>query len=129
MTVSNSTGRSSTPLPIPLPQVVNARQFAEITCNLCGDCCERVYSLFPPEAMRERAAAASPDDRRFYEGLEPVGERDDGWEYRCRHFHRESEERGICTIHDDRPQICRGYPFDAPVLDRPRCAWFVTVEG
>lgn len=49
-------------------------------------------------------------------------------QYRCTRFQRLSEDEGICTRHDERPDICANFPYGRPVgKEFPRCSWRVKV--
>lgn len=55
-----------------------------------------------------------------------IEDADDGgaW-YRCRNFTWEADGLGACTIHEQRPAMCRGFPYNQPVPDVPTCSWNV----
>lgn len=94
-------------------------------CNGCGSCCDPVHL----SQTQEELAAMSPDDfvdpdfqpwalalipipreegieRARVSGRGPVG----GWAYfyRCPSF---DEGTRLCTAHETRPLVCRGYPW------------------
>ena len=58
-------------------------------CVMCGKCCGNVFSRTWLDVSLTSF----------------VGDPVDGY---CQHYNRSS---GICSIHENRPNICRGYPF------------------
>jgi Fe-S-cluster containining protein len=98
-------------------------------CSACGDCCDPVWYPWGPADVRQRAERAdAPADLGFIaEHWRATGQRrDDLHAYVCDRFDRASR---LCTAHDERPPICRGYPWydEAPgrrlVLLPERCAF------
>lgn len=100
----------NTALPIVQPQA---------SCARCGECCRRIWIACAPEVVLEHAAAAERDGDRessapfILKYWTPTGETsgppDDEWHrYTCAKF---DEATSSCTAHDERPQVCRGYPF------------------
>jgi Fe-S-cluster containining protein len=100
-------------------------------CNRCGDCCDPVrFDLHGQlESLQDKAAGPDPD-------LDPQAWLDVGWKPEelpnCRrnwvdanfileHWHPRPEsgltcdrydpESKLCTVHDDRPPVCRDYPW------------------
>ncbi|HEU5034036.1 MAG TPA: YkgJ family cysteine cluster protein [Mycobacteriales bacterium] len=99
------------------------------TCSACGDCCDPVWYPLGPADIRQSAATTGSADLVFAAAhWQPTGARtDDGLHaYRCDRFDAASR---LCTAHDERPPICRGYPWydDAPgtrlVLLPTRCSF------
>jgi Fe-S-cluster containining protein len=103
---------------------------AETTqCSACGDCCDPVWYALGPADVRQSAGTSGNPDLVFAAAhWTATGARtDDGLHaYRCDRFDPESR---LCTAHDDRPPICRGYPwYDNPpgrrlVVLPERCAF------
>jgi Fe-S-cluster containining protein len=98
-------------------------------CSACGDCCDPVWYSWGPADIRQRASRITADDDLTFISAHwrATGERRDGLHaYRCDFFDSDSR---LCTAHDDRPPICRGYPwYDANPGDREvelpaRCAF------
>jgi Fe-S-cluster containining protein len=114
---------------------VTPAAFAVIECNRCGACCTRFYlDEDPGRALaRELALGGRPDSDGHVRDLitiaamaeyiedAPAG----GAWYRCRYFRREDDGLGTCTIHEQRPQMCRAFPYGRPVPDIPTCSWNV----
>ena len=78
---------------------------------MCGDCCDPVWYPFGPADIRQSAATTRAADLVFAAAhWHATGERDDDGRhaYRCDRFDRETR---LCTAHDERPPICRGYPW------------------
>jgi Fe-S-cluster containining protein len=113
----------------PIP-VVSPEDYRAITCNRCGVCCEDIKSRDSPAQVAARAAdpATDADRRRFLAGLELVGPVGTAWRYRCRHFYRDPDGRGVCGIHETRPSVCRDFPYGLTVRSWPQCAWYVEVR-
>jgi Fe-S-cluster containining protein len=109
---------------------VTVEQYRAIECNRCGACCYDIPAPFTPDELAALLAGGTlaADRQRFYAGLEPVEPLVKGWRYRCVHFRREPDGLGTCTIHDQRPQICRGYPYGGAVRRWSQCAWYVQIQ-
>lgn len=113
-------------------------------CSKCGDCCERIWIAqdpdkvaqwaylpeYPPTAARSARANSNIEDARFihkywlYSG--------DGF-WQCSKWDSESR---LCTAHDERPPVCRNYPWygERPSEDRgrslpERCAFRADVKN
>src|SRR5438874_11397418 len=88
----------------PIP-IVTPDEYRAITCNRCGVCCEDIRTADAPDklAAEMNDPATDGDRRQFLSGLIAVGEVPDGWRYRCRHFDRDADGLGVCTIHETRP--------------------------
>jgi Fe-S-cluster containining protein len=97
-------------------------------CTRCGACCkgvedEHTATVFPDEVRRLQAATdydwrdvARPMPYGLDEG--PDGPEGETFEWAlatdtcgdCT-FYEESDGVGACTVHEDRPLVCRTYPF------------------
>ena len=104
-------------------------QTAGIQCSACGDCCDPVWYPMGPADIRQSASTTGAEDLVFAAAhWQATGERDaDGRHaYACDRFDPVSR---LCTAHDERPPICRGYPWygDPPgrrlVVLPVRCAF------
>jgi len=91
---------------------------ASLGCARCGVCCEDIAIRVSPERFVEMAEAeqAAPD-HPFNDSAtfivahwDPVkGPGSQGhYGYRCRRY---DAEHHLCTAWDDRPQVCRGFPW------------------
>jgi Fe-S-cluster containining protein len=111
------------------PPAVTAEEYAGITCNRCGRCCEDIPAPESPEQMSALAAdpAVDPDTRRFAAHLEAVGPIHGGWRYRCTQFERDADGLAGCGIFEDRPSICRSFPV-GPIRRWTECAWYVRID-
>jgi Fe-S-cluster containining protein len=88
-----------------------ATQTAATQCSACGACCEPVWYPWGPADVRQRANRGdAPEDLRFIAAhWVATGERrDDLHAYACDRFDPVSR---LCVAHDERPPICRGYPW------------------
>jgi Fe-S-cluster containining protein len=101
---------------------------ASAECSACGCCCDPVWYAYGPGDLRQLAERTeSPDARFAVAHWHPTGEQSDaGHAYRCDFFDPVTR---LCTGHEERPPICRGYPWydEAPgqrlvVLPEP-CAF------
>lgn len=118
-----------------MEKFVSRAEFGAIECNRCGACCTRFHLDDDPRRALERELALGRRPQadvhvRDLETIAAMAERleDDpggGAWYRCRHFHWEEDGLGACTIHQHRPQMCRGFPYGQPVPDIPTCSWNV----
>jgi len=96
-------------------------------CLRCGNCCKKVVLKFGMEgATTDLEMAAAQDFLRWaalHEGVsvKQINEREAEviFEARCSALKWENGE-AVCTIYEDRPQICRGFP-DSPT---PNCPGF-----
>ncbi len=80
-------------------------------CSACGDCCDPVWYPLGPADVRQSAATTGAPDLVFAAAhWHATGElTGDGLHaYRCDRFDPASR---LCTAHDERPPICRGYPW------------------
>jgi Fe-S-cluster containining protein len=80
-------------------------------CTACGDCCDPVWYPWGAADIRQRAdrTPKSADLTFMAAHWHPTGERrDDAHGYRCDFFDVQTR---LCTGHDERPPICRGYPW------------------
>jgi Fe-S-cluster containining protein len=102
-------------------------------CSCCGDCCDPVWFPLGPADLRQGAVTATAEPHasnlRFAAThWRPTGARDDAgrFAYACSAFDPATR---LCTAHDTRPPICRGYPWyggpPTPVEPRlpDRCAF------
>ena len=97
-------------------------------CTRCGACCkgmedEHTATVFPDEVRQLQAATdydwrdvARPMPYGLSEG--PDGPEGETFEWALQTdacgdctFYEESEGVGACTVHGDRPLVCRTYPF------------------
>lgn len=80
-------------------------------CSACGDCCDPVWYPWGAADVRQRATSAtdSADLTFIARHWRPTGETREGLHaYACDFFDPDSR---LCTAHDQRPPICRGYPW------------------
>lgn len=119
--------------------IVDQAGFDRITCSQCGDCCEHLKmdtdpaailaevrqpgKYFPGKTHEESVA----DAEMVSDMLEPTTTGTDGKQYyRCKHFRRESPDKGVCTVYARRPRMCSAFPYGKPASWR-RCTWNVRV--
>lgn len=112
------------------PRTVTPEEHRALVCNRCGACCEDNPLPHSPEELERIIAdpALDPDRRAFAAGLAPVQPIVGGWQYRCRHFARDGDGLGVCTIYDSRPNVCRDFPLGRVVRRWPQCSWYVEIQ-
>lgn len=84
-------------------------------CNACGGCCDPVAANFDLDDPPIPDSFDAAESLRFaHAHWTKVGQ--DGGErfYACDAFDPETR---LCTAHDDRPPICRGYPWNGRTRD------------
>ena len=89
------------------------------TCSACGDCCDPVWFSLGPADLRQGAVTARTEPHasnlafaaRHWQATGAV-DRDGRHAYTCAAFDPQTR---LCTAHEDRPPVCRGYPW----YDRP----------
>ena len=123
--------------------VVTRAEFAALTCNRCGDCCERFSLPLTPlsfivdggldrwtrQALEDRYTREAQEAARrlllWLAELEPLPEAEQRFEslafrnnrqsiFRCARFVRESPSQGHCSIYEHRPDVCRNFPVNFP---------------
>jgi Fe-S-cluster containining protein len=123
-------------------------QFDQLECNRCGACCEKLLLPSPLKLVEALGARAreeirgdewNSENQRFIawlSDLEPTGHEvnsGDGslHEYRCKRFRRLEDGSGFCSAHDQRPNLCREFPYGRPVDpdEYPDCSWNVEIFG
>lgn len=85
-----------------------------------GSCCERLFYPRTPEGLKQDYEDKHKRDEDIVEiyhmlellELDGIG----GW-YTCLNWDKESK---LCKIYDERPQMCRDYPYDSPCV---HCGW------
>jgi hypothetical protein len=114
-------------------------------CNACGACCRVILLAESPEEVAAMASVTRvlgiPSDHQFVaEHWRPLGREEamrrnpfytarlpaDAHLYTCDRL----GDDGRCTAHEERPLVCRGYPwYDAPPktmpLADPECGYAV----
>lgn len=79
-------------------------------CNCCGSCCQKIYVRHKKSVINsEEEFIKLQKLHPFYTYLEIIDKDDLGLVFKCNNFDFENK---ICTIHKDRPGICRRYPSE-----------------
>jgi Fe-S-cluster containining protein len=95
-------------------------------CSCCGDCCDPVWFPLGPADIRQGSVTATSAPHAANLSFatrhwSATGARDEDGRhaYRCDAFDVVSRR---CTAHDERPPICRGYPWyeSGPDAHSPR---------
>lgn len=104
-------------------------------CSACGACCDPVWFPFGPADLRQLNERVNDANVRFAVAhWHATGEQSDvaGHAYQCDFFDHETR---LCTGHEERPPVCRGYPwYDEPpgmrlVVLPSGCSFEVDVSG
>ena len=108
-------------------------------CNKCGECCklavspfsyeqlkqkamrgdkysEAFISVFVPYKTEEEAKTVNPE---YFELLNELVEDDKIYYYYCPKL----GEDNLCTIYDDRPSVCRDFPYNPLKLLPSKCSF------
>ena len=92
------------------------RVWAGIDCTACANCCRQVSPTLNEEEVRRLARRLGMEQKQFIDTYlkrtDPL--EDKPWEMRSKPCPFLKENR--CTVYEDRPGDCSGYPY----LDRPR---------
>lgn len=106
---------------------------------MCGDCCTNIWSSTSPEriveiAEVEQRTSEHPaiDSATFIAAhWTPLSGPDElgGYRYACRRYDAEHQR---CSAWDDRPQVCRGFPWYDGIpaeatLVHSRCSYLADV--
>lgn len=77
---------------------------------MCGNCCQKIYVRHAKSVVKEEGEFGRLQKLHpFYTYLEIIDKDDIGLVFKCNNF---DTEKKICTIHKDRPGICRRYPSE-----------------
>ena len=99
-----------------------------LVCNRCGECCQRFFLPSPDEVRRGDNWRWDNYDEEWYGQLELIGEAEGLVEgenthiYKCPHFCYQ-EGVGTCLIYDQRPGICKDFPYGKWVKGFENCVW------
>jgi len=91
---------------------ITGRVWAGIDCTSCANCCREVKPTFSEQEVARFAARLRMSRRQFVERyLERTDEADPGnpWQTRTTPCPFLKENR--CSVYEDRPADCRGYPY------------------
>jgi uncharacterized protein len=86
------------------------RVWADIDCTACANCCREVRPTFSEEEVNRLAARLGIAREEFTGAyLERDEERDNPWQTRGTPCPFLKDNR--CSVYEDRPADCRGYPY------------------
>lgn len=139
---------------LPTPRKVTQEEFDKLTCNRCGQCCEKLYQPSPlalakflgeiepifhwsKEELVEVGWDSDKIDDYFkmwnwISHLEPTGYEFESSmyghrvEYTCTYLIK-IDGQYTCTNYENRPNICKNFPYGESVLSIPECSWFVYI--
>ena len=106
-------------------------------CKRCGQCCERLGIGYSPDELRKAFLKWKYDDKpeelkahkvehaqgmheiyllypmlRFISKAKKTRSLIMPWYYySCKHFARDKKGKGVCTIHDIKPDMCADFPY------------------
>jgi uncharacterized protein len=110
---------------------ITKRVWAGIDCTACANCCREIQPTFSEQEVDRLARRLGMERRQFIDKyLEPTeaGE-DNPWETRTtpRLFLKDNR----CSVYEDRPANCRGYPYlyEPDFLSRTMAMIGVTPSG
>jgi Fe-S-cluster containining protein len=86
------------------------RVWAGIDCTACANCCREVKPTLSEEEVNRLAARLAMTAEQFIDScLEPHGNEDDPWQTRTAPCPFLKDNR--CSVYEDRPADCKGYPY------------------
>jgi Fe-S-cluster containining protein len=93
-----------------------------IECNRCGQCCQKIYinyGCLDKIAERKKNKKLSGDYLFVHENFEIIKNLyyrcGIAWTvFRCKLYNIET---GLCPIHENKPMICKGYPYYNKSID------------
>jgi len=102
-------------------------------CNRCGQCCERLGIGYSPDELRKAYLKWIYKDKpKELKAHKVVHAQEIGqiyliypmlrfrsksknaahwYYYTCKHFTRDRKGKGVCTIHDIKPDMCADFPY------------------
>jgi hypothetical protein len=85
--------------------------WADIDCTTCANCCKEVRPTFSEEDVDRLAKRLRIDRRQFIDSyLQPTDPGDDNpWRTKTTPCPFLKDNR--CSVYEDRPNDCRGYPY------------------
>ena len=93
-------------------KILKHRYYRYGSCAMCGCCCENIYVRHENKIIKtedEFIEIKKQDDYDFYQYITPIDSDDFGLIFKCNKF---DKSKKICTIHKNRPSICRNYPSE-----------------
>ena len=86
------------------------RVWSGIDCTACANCCREGKPTFSEEEVSRLAARLGTTPLQFIDTyLEPNGDDDNPWQTRTTPCPFLKDNR--CSVYEDRPADCRGYPY------------------
>jgi Fe-S-cluster containining protein len=88
------------------------RVWAGIDCTACANCCREVKPGFSDEEVDRVARRLGMERQQFIDTyLEPSSQKDTGKLWRTRVTPCPFLKDNLCSIYEDRPAECNGYPY------------------
>lgn len=94
---------------------ITRRVWAGIDCTECANCCREVHPTFSDDEVECLARRLKMDRRELIEKYLKATEPGDENPWETRTLPCPFLEGNRCSVYDDRPADCRGYPY----LDKP----------
>ena len=86
------------------------RVWAGIDCTACANCCREVRPTFNEENVSRLATRLGVPQQQFIDAyLQPTDDETNLWEARTTPCPFLKDNR--CSVYEDRPADCRGYPY------------------
>jgi Fe-S-cluster containining protein len=94
---------------------ITRRVWAGIDCTECANCCREVHPTFSDDEVERLARRLKMDRREFIEKYLKATEPGDENPWETRTLPCPFLEGNRCSVYEDRPADCSGYPY----LDKP----------
>ena len=82
---------------------------ARIDCTACGNCCRALLPVLKPIDVQRLAARLHLTPEQFQAQYLKEDPDSDGWAFAAKPCVFLCDNR--CTVYEDRPQVCRSYPY------------------
>ena len=91
-----------------LTKILRRKYYRKGNCLGCGSCCKKIYVRHGRNVIKEEKAFNRLKLlHEFYTYLKIVDKDETGLVFECSKL---DPETNLCTIHNDRPGICKRYP-------------------
>jgi Fe-S-cluster containining protein len=94
---------------------ITQRVWAGIDCTACANCCRHVHPSFSEQDVTRLAVRLGVKRRDLIEKYLEPADPDCDFPWQTRTLPCPFLEGNLCSIYEDRPADCRGYPY----LDKP----------
>ena len=88
--------------------ILHRKYYRTGQCLGCGRCCQKIYVQTSKHVIKEEKEFERLKLlNRFYTYLEVIDKDETGLVFKC---NKQDPKTNLCTIHNNRPGICRRYP-------------------